>query len=71
MKNWLQRLWEKLFGNEPPCDHDWRPCVAVLHTWPQKRPARICSKCGAMNPLTEQQFFAEFGESFYSAMKRG
>lgn len=62
-------LWERVkiwFGVKPPCRHFWRPCVVLLHTWgDEKRPAAVCTRCNDWRPLTPEQFFAEFGESFW------
>lgn len=53
-----------------PCDHLWRPCVARLLAWREAKPARICGLCNTWEPLTEEQFFAQFGENFFSASQR-
>lgn len=70
MKAWLKKVWLVVyffFGAEVPCAHTWRPCIAVLHTWGnERRPARVCDRCKDWEPLTPEQFFAEFGENFYA-----
>jgi hypothetical protein len=68
---WLIKLWESIWPPEKPkCHHDWSPCIVTLHAWQEKKPARICNFCRKWEPLTEIEFYAQFGESFLVAAKR-
>lgn len=63
-------LLKRWLGMKPPCQHDWRPCVARLLAWGEYRPSRICGLCKDWEPLTEEQFYSQFGESFYIASQK-
>jgi hypothetical protein len=70
MKSFLKRLKNFFSPQTQICKHIWRPCLAVLHTWSDERkPSRICALCKDWEPLTEEQFFAQFGETFYQYPK--
>jgi hypothetical protein len=67
------KLWmavRQFFGYEPPCAHRWRPIVAQLVGWNESKPARQCAICKEWQPLSDEQFYAQFGESFYRYAKR-
>ena len=71
----MRALWSKfrrwLLREKPVCEHEWRPCIVSLHTWGgEKRPARQCLWCKQWQPLTEAQFYAEFGEGFFAMVAR-
>lgn len=71
MKNLWNRFVRWLKNEEPPCEHIWRPAIAVLHNWgDERKPIRRCAICKDWEPLTEEQFFAQFGETFYAALAR-
>lgn len=57
-------LRKLLFRRKKEHQHLWRPCVTFLPTYQGARPSRKCD-CGVFEPLTEQQFYAQFGEQFY------
>lgn len=66
----IRRFLDWFTGAKPPCEHDWRPCVAQLVAWNESKPARQCLWCKEWQPLTSEQFYAQFGEHFYVAAKR-
>jgi hypothetical protein len=59
------------YYGKPPCPHKWRPCVVNSYTYGEQKPARICDICKDWQPLTPEQFYAQFGESFYAAARWG
>ena len=66
VKSWLK--W--VFAGAPACEHEWRPCIVDSFTYGEKKPARICADCKAWEPLTPEQFYAQFGENFYTAARK-
>lgn len=73
-KEYFEPLWKfvKWWGRvwTAPCVHDWRPCVTQLVAWHESKPARICALCKDWEPLTEGEFYAQFGENFYEAAQK-
>lgn len=72
-RQWIRNEWEFIkhtFRSQRLiCEHKWRPCVVELHDWNRARPARICCKCHNWELLSDEEFFAQFGESFLSLAK--
>jgi len=66
----LRNLKEILFPTPPKCQHEWHPCITHNLTYNEDRPARQCGLCKEWQPLTAEQFYAQFGESFYVALKK-
>lgn len=62
----IKYAFRVLLNKPEPCQHDWRPIVAQLHGWNERKPARQCLWCKEWQPLTDEQFYAQFGEHFYS-----
>jgi hypothetical protein len=63
------RLIRKLFYRVR-CEHTWHPCAVRLVGWNEYKPARMCSHCKEWEPLAEQDFYSQFGESFLQAKFR-
>ena len=68
--NLLQRVNEFFSPSEPMCLHEWHPCIARNITYNEDKPSRQCIWCKQWQPLTAEQFYAQFGESFYVMVKK-
>jgi hypothetical protein len=50
----LIRTWKIL--TSPTCQHHWRPALGM------DKPVRYCDLCERHDPLTEAEFYAQFGK---------
>jgi len=53
---WWDRLW---------CKHHWRPALS------SKKPAKVCVDCMTVIQLTDEEFYAQFGNIAGTAQVRG
>ena len=50
----IRAIWDEI--QKPICKHKWRP--ALLNN----TPVRHCTQCNTTEPLTDAEFYAQFGK---------
>jgi len=61
----LMRRWT----GRPRCKHRWRP--VLVRFYPVTKPARQCQHCRTWEPLSDAEFYAQFGETFFLMTREG